>query len=161
MPSCELQFSFEWTTSINIPPKLSSGTSIFVIVAFTTVALSGALIAAFAVILGFRTFPLPRWMLRLFAHHSPSVAILVSILAAVFFTSIALTVLVVSAYITLQFAILVRREGISGVAGWASETKRQLNERWQNGFGQTSDIRTPGIGDDNSKVTMVSKSGNN
>ena len=100
-------------------------------------------------------------MLRLFAHHSPSVAILVSILAAVFFTSIALTVLVVSAYITLQFAILVRREGISGVAGWASETKSQLNERWQNGFGQTSDIRTPGIGDDNSKVTMVSKSGNN
>jgi len=140
--------------------------------------LSGALIAAFAVILGFRTFPLPQWMLRLFAHHPPSVAILVSILAAVFFTSIALTVLVVSAYITLQFAILVRHEGISGVAGWASETKRRFNERWQNGFGQTSsdapsnstsnsgvilqdtDIRSPGIGDDNFKVTMISKSGN-
>jgi len=77
-------------------------------------------------------------MLRLFAHHPPPVAILISILTAAFFTSIALTALVVSAYIILQFAILVRREGVSGVADWASETKRRFNvRRWQNRFGQT------------------------
>ena len=104
-------------------------------------------------------------MLRLFAHHSPSVTILVSVLAAAFFISITLTILVVSAYILLQFAILVRREGVSGVAGWASETKRWFNGRWENGFGQIptdapsdltsnsgvilqdTDIRSPGIRD--------------
>ncbi|KIM47885.1 hypothetical protein M413DRAFT_439566 [Hebeloma cylindrosporum] len=125
------------------------GTSIFVIAAFTTVALSGAAIAAFVVILGF-------------------LAVLVSILAAAFFTSITLTVLVVSAYILVRFAILVRREGASGIADWASETKRQFNGRWQNGFDHTpSDVlsdstsnsgvifqdtdRTSGIRDNSSK----------
>jgi len=94
--------------------------------------------AAFAVILGFCTFSLACWMLRLFIHHPPSVAILISILTAAFFTSITLTALVVSAYIILQFAILVRREGVSGVADWASETKRWFNVRgWPNRFGQT------------------------
>lgn len=140
--------------------------------------MSGALIAAFAVILGLRTFSLPHWMLRLFAHHPHSVAILVSILAAAFFISITLTALVVSAYILLQSAILVRREGVSGVAGWVSEITRRFNARWQNGFSPTpsdtlsdsmsnsgdilqdTNIRSPGIRDNSSKSTMISKSGN-
>jgi hypothetical protein len=59
----------------------------------------------------------------------------------------------VFAYILLRLAILVRREGVSGVSDWAGETKRHITGRFNvgqshNGFGQPpSDTRSDSTSD--------------